>query len=73
MEKENHQEIGEVRQKLSFLEEKLTTVLNHLTWAQRVQMNNQQQKSWEGTYQYQQGQMTGIADPSYGIGMMRGQ
>ena len=51
--KEPHTEMGEVRQKLGFLEERLGTVLNHLTLAQRAQMGSHQSNSLEAVYQSQ--------------------
>ena len=70
LQKENLKEIGEVRQKLNFLEERLTTVMNHLTWAQRVQGSNPPQKNMEETHHYRQ--IPGMPDPNYGIGITRG-
>ena len=44
--------MGEVRQKLGFLEERLGTVLNHLT-AQRTQMGSHQPNGLDAVYQSQ--------------------
>ena len=64
---EENKELGTVKQQLNFLEGKMDTLINSMTWAQRLQGGEFQRKGVEGMSQMQQ--MHGLPIPEYGMPM----